>query len=349
MTVAAVAISGGVDSLVSAFLLRSAGHEVIGLHFLTGFENTPSAEAAEHPVHRIGVQLGIPIHVVDLADVFRQSVVAYFTAAYRAGRTPNPCLFCNPLIKFDHLWSHAARHGADFLATGHYARIRQSPDGRLHLLRGADPLKDQSYFLARLRPSQLARTNFPLGDLHKEDTHRLAAVHGLRPVSPDESQDVCFIREQSYGRFLEDHAGLAPSPGPIVDTDGREIGRHQGLHLFTVGQRRGIDCPAAAPYYVVRIEPENNRLVVGFKEALTRRECEVEALNWINPPARFPAEVRVKIRYRHPAAAATLNPTASGQRVVIRFNTPQKAVAPGQGAVFYDGAEVLGAGWIVSP
>ena len=349
MTVAAVAISGGVDSLVSAFLLRSAGHDVIGLHFLNGFEDFPPAAAGVHPIHRIGDQLGIPIQVIDLAEAFRQSVVAYFTAAYRAGRTPNPCLFCNPLIKFDHLWSHAARQGADFLATGHYARIRRSPDGRYHLLRGVDSLKDQSYFLARLRPSQLARTQFPLGDFRKGETRRLAAAHGLSPISSDESQDVCFIRDQSYGRFLEDYGGLAASPGPIVDTAGREIGRHQGLHHFTVGQRRGIDCPAAAPYYVVRIEPENNRLVVGFRDALERRECEAEAVNWINRPSRFPAEVRVKIRYRHPAATATLNPTASGQKVAIRFHASQKAIAPGQGAVFYDGEEVLGGGWIAAP
>ncbi len=349
MTVAAIAISGGVDSLVSAFLLRSEGHDVIGLHFLNGFEDSPAAGASNHPIQRIGAQLGIPIQVVDLSATFRQSVVAYFTAAYRAGRTPNPCLFCNPLIKFDHLWSHAARRGADFLATGHYARIRQSPAGRFHLLRGVDSLKDQSYFLARLRPCQLARTRFPLGDLRKDETLRLAAAHGLSPVTSGESQDVCFIRERTYGRFLEDYAGLSASPGPIVDTDGREIGIHQGLHRFTVGQRRGIDCPAAAPYYVVRIEPEANRLVVGFREALERRECEAEDVNWINPPPRFPVDVRVKIRYRHPAAAATLNPTASGQRVTIRFHEAQNAIAPGQGAVFYDGEEVLGGGWIVAP
>ena len=348
MTVAAVAISGGVDSLVSAYLLQSAGHDVIGLHFLNGFEDPTAAKGSDHPVHRIGDQLGIPIHAVDLTEVFRQSVVAYFTAAYRSGRTPNPCLFCNPLIKFDHLWAHAARRGADFLATGHYARIRQAPEGRVHLLRGADPLKDQSYFLARLRPSQLARTRFPLGHLRKDETRRLAADHDLNPISSAESQDVCFIRKQSYGRFLENYAGLAPTPGPIVDTDGREIGRHQGLHLFTVGQRRGIDCPAEAPYYVVRIEPEKNRLVVGFREALARRDCEAEAVNWINPPSRYPASVSVKIRYRHPAAAATLSPTASAQRVAIRFDDPQTAIAPGQGAVFYDGEEVLGGGWIAS-
>ncbi len=347
MTLAAVAISGGIDSLVSAFLLRAAGHDVVGLHFINGFEDPPVQADATHPVHRIGAQLEIPIHVIDLAEPFRQSVVAYFSASYRAGRTPNPCLFCNPLIKFGHLWSHAARLGADFLATGHYARILQSSDGRYHLLRGADPLKDQSYFLARLSPDQLARTQFPLGNITKDETRRLASAHGLKPLNTGESQDVCFIREKNYTQFLATHDGLDPSPGPIVDVEGRVIGRHQGLHLFTIGQRRGIDCPAAAPYYVIRIEPEENRLVVGFRHELARSECEVERINWINPPPGFPAEVRVKIRYRHVAADALLTPGATDQRVGLRFREPQDAVTPGQGAVFYDGEEVLGGGWIV--
>ena len=347
MTLAAVAISGGIDSLVSAFLLRAAGHDVVGLHFLNGFEDPPVEADATHPVHRIGAQLDIPIHVIDLAEPFRQSVVAYFSASYRAGRTPNPCQFCNPLIKFGHLWEHAARLGADFLATGHYARIMRSSDGRYHLLRGVDPRKDQSYFLARLSPEQLSRTQFPLGEISKDETRRLASAHGLKPLNTGESQDVCFIRENNYAQFLATHDGLAPSPGPIVDIEGRVIGRHQGLHLFTIGQRRGIDCPAAAPYYVVRIEPEENRLVVGFRHALARRECEVERINWINPPSGFPAEVGVKIRYRHKAADALLTAGATDQRVGIRFHTPQDAVTPGQGAVFYDGEEVLGGGWIV--
>ena len=348
MTLAAVAISGGIDSLVSAFLLRAAGHDVVGLHFLNGFENPPVQADATHPVHRIGAQLDMPIHVIDLAEPFRQSVVAYFSDAYRAGLTPNPCLFCNPVIKFGYLWSHAARLGADFLATGHYARITRSSDGRYHLLRGVDPRKDQSYFLARLSPDQLARTLFPLGEITKEETRRLASAHGLQPLNAGESQDVCFIREKNYAQFLAIHDGLAPSPGPIVDVQGREIGQHQGLHLFTIGQRRGIDCPAAAPYYVVRIEPEANRLVVGFRSELARSECHVERINWINPPSGFPAEVRVKIRYRHSAADAVLEgPGTSDQRVAIRFHAPQDAVTPGQGAVFYDGEEVLGGGWIV--
>ena len=347
MTCAAVAISGGIDSLVSAYLLQTAGHEVVGLHFLTGFEEPARPCDNTHPIHRVGDQLGMPIHIFDFAEPFRRSVVAYFSQTYRLGRTPNPCLFCNPRIKFGRLWSHASRLGADFLATGHYARITRSPAGRYGLQRGVDPHKDQSYFLARLTPEQLSRTHFPLGEICKDDVRRLAAEQGLRPMSAAESQDVCFIREKSYGQFLASHAGLPPRPGPIVDIEGRVIGEHRGLHLFTIGQRRGIDCPAAEPYYVVRLEPEANRLVVGFKAHLGRGACDVEDVNWIQRPSRFPAQASVQIRYRHRAAAARLMPMDDDRRIRVEFHETQNAITPGQGAVFYDGEDVLGGGWIV--
>ncbi|MBL0712428.1 MAG: tRNA 2-thiouridine(34) synthase MnmA [Desulfosarcina sp.] len=347
MTLTAVAISGGIDSLVSAYLLQAAGHEVIGLHFLTGFEDPPVKNDATHPIHRIGEQLDIPIHILNLSAVFRQQVVAYFSSTYRAGRTPNPCLFCNPLIKFGQLWSHAARRGAEGLATGHYARVIKGPDGRYHLLQGIDRQKDQSYFLARLTPDQLARACFPLGDRLKRDVRQLAAAKDLQPLTSGESQDVCFIRNRTYGSFLAEHEGLPPRPGPIEDVEGRIIGRHQGLHLFTIGQRRGINCPAAEPYYVVRIDPVGNRLVVGSRKDLKSSVGEVVDINWINKPARFPAQARVKIRYRHRAAAARLIASETDQKVRIRFQEPQNSITPGQGAVFYDGEEVIGSGWIV--
>ena len=347
MTRAAAAISGGIDSLVSAYLLQTAGHDVVGLHFITGFEDPPLPCDDTHPIHRVGEQLNIPIRIVDFTEPFQSSVVQYFSQSYLAGRTPNPCLFCNPLIKFGRLWRHALDLGADFLATGHYARITRLQDGRCRLLRGADPKKDQSYFLARLTPEQLSRTCFPLGGKCKDDVRRLAAKQGLQPATAAESQDVCFIREKSYGQFLNTHAGLTPRPGPIVDIDGNVIGRHRGLHLFTVGQRRGIDCPAAEPYYVVRLEPETNRLVVGFKSHLGRSECDVEDVSWIHKPSRFPAEADVQIRYRHHAASARLILKEGDRSVRVEFDQPQSAVTPGQGAIFYSGQQVLGGGWIV--
>jgi tRNA-specific 2-thiouridylase len=345
MTIAAVAISGGVDSLVSAYLMKAAGHAVIGVHFLTGFEDPPPGDQSPHPIHAIGDQLGIPVHVIDLSADFRQRVVAYFTATYQAGQTPNPCLQCNPVIKFGRLWTYAADLGADCLATGHYARIACLPDGRWQLLRGIDPHKDQSYFLARLRPSQLARTRFPLGGRLKSDVRRLAADAGLTPLTTAESQDVCFIRQSAYHEFVAEHTELSIAPGPIVDTTGKVVGEHQGLHRFTVGQRRGIDCPASQPYYVVRLEPEANRLVVGFRAELARRECLIADVNWIRPPVRFPFRARVRIRYRHRAAEAELS--SEGANVRVRFAEPQEAITPGQGGVFYDGDEVRGGGWIV--
>jgi tRNA-specific 2-thiouridylase len=349
MTVIAVAISGGVDSLVAAFLLKQAGHDVVGLHFRTGFEN--GAAGAHGPAPRpsaiaaLARQVGIPLEVLDLSQAFRETVVAYFTAAYQAGRTPNPCLFCNPTIKFGHLLSHAREGGAQGLATGHYARVREDPDGRRHLLRGVDSQKDQSYFLSRLSPDQLQCAHFPLGGLTKNEVRRIARDNRLAPAVRSESQDICFIRGMSYHAFLQGQKGFQPREGVIEDTRGRVLGRHQGLHLFTIGQRRGINCPAAEPYYVVGLDHHRNRLIVGQREELARTSCGVKDVNWIHRPALWPADVTAQIRYRHRGAAAKLEETATGT-VAVTFATPQNAITPGQGAVFYQGNEVLGGGWI---
>ncbi|MFZ7126418.1 MAG: tRNA 2-thiouridine(34) synthase MnmA [Desulfobacterales bacterium] len=350
MSTIAVAVSGGVDSMVAAFLLKRTGRRIIALHFRTGFESASSADADSKAVpdaiQALGDRLEIPLSVIDLSGEFRETVVDYFAGSYLAGLTPNPCLVCNPGIKFGALLRHARLLGADSLATGHYARL--TPDaGGVRLFRGVDPAKDQSYFLSRLTPDQLAHARFPLGSMRKTEVRRIAAREALVPTVTSESQDICFIRNQTYSDFIARQGIALPGPGPIVDTEGREIGRHKGLHLYTVGQRRGIDCPAQAPYYVVGIDRENNRLVVGFRESLGQEAFEVGDVNWIRKPTDFPAAVSVQVRYRHRGAEASIEP-AGTNRVRVRFRSPQKAVAPGQGAVFYIGDEVIGGGWILS-
>jgi tRNA-uridine 2-sulfurtransferase len=350
---AAIAISGGIDSLVAAHLLREEGYAPLGLHFITGFEPwIPEASVASALLERattrlapLAAQLDFPLEVVDLRVAFRRTVVDYFTGNYARGYTPNPCLVCNPGIKFGDLLAHARRKGADFLATGHYARIAKGPHGDPCLLKGVDPAKDQSYFLARLTPDQLAAARFPLGELTKTDTRAIAHRKGLRPLRRQESQDICFIRQGAYADFLTRQPGFCVTPGPVVDTAGKRLGTHQGLHRYTIGQRRGIGIPGPQPYYVVRIEPQANRLVVGFKEALFRSSCRIKAINWIGQPHKEARTVAVRIRYRHRAAAARLVPLGD-QSADIFFSEPQKAVTPGQGAVFYAGERVLGCGWI---
>jgi len=344
MTILAVAISGGVDSLVAAFLLKQQGHDVVGIHFRTGYEKTTSEQTPA--IMNIGHQLNIPIEILDISETFRQTVVAYFTATYRNGRTPNPCLFCNPTIKFGHILSQVRRQGANALATGHYARVRTGPDQRRHLYRGIDSHKDQSYFLSRLTQDQLKGALFPLGELTKDEVRAIARQNHLAPTTREESQDICFIKETPYHVFLQDQPGFRPQEGLIEDKQGRVVGRHGGLHLFTIGQRRGINCPAAEPYYVIRLDHSRNRLIVGKRQELARDSCTVEDVNWINPPEHFPADVRSQIRYRHTSVPAHVR-TTSPACVELKFATPQNAITPGQGAVFYRDDEVLGGGWIV--
>jgi tRNA-specific 2-thiouridylase len=346
----AVAMSRGVDSLVAAHLLKARGHRVFGIHFLTGYEGgdrrlPPDREAARDRIGPVAEQIGIDLIFLDVADAFENEVVAYFTDAYRSGRTPNPCLRCNPRIKFGTVLAEARRLGADQLATGHYARVSADDSGIRRLHRGIDSSKDQSYFLGFMTREQLAFARFPLGGLTKEAVRRLARQEKLRPAADKESQDVCFIPDGRYGDFLAARPGFVARPGVIEDLHGKVLGRHPGLHLFTIGQRRGINCPAAEPYYVVRIDRRGNRLVVGPGDSLRRRACRVRDVNWIAGAPGGPVEGLVRLRYRHRPVAAAVTPTAAGG-ADVRFASPQKAVTPGQGAVFYRGDEVLGAGWI---
>ncbi len=346
----AVAISGGVDSLMAACVVKQQGHHVIGIHFLTGFEAanyppTANMEVGAHQIVDIGNQLGISIKLFDCRQAFREQVVDYFIQTYLAGQTPNPCMVCNPAIKFGAVLSYAHNLGAERLATGHYARIKQDRNGHFHLYKGLDRQKDQSYFLARLNQNQLARASFPLGDMKKSDVKALADQKGLQPFSRQESQDACFVKHCSYGEFLLKQSGYTPAPGPIVDRHGTVLGQHNGLHLFTIGQRRGIGCPAAEPYYVIKLDRKHNRLVVGSKSELLTSSCRVGNINWIDEAPTEPIAVLTRIRYRHKEVASTLFPLGKDS-AKVRFKSPQAAITPGQGAVFYQGDEVLGGGWL---
>ena len=355
----AIALSGGIDSLVAAALLKEQGHRLIGLHFLHGFETgqagcpetgaDPVFAAVENHARRtmqpLADQLGIPLQVIDLRAEFKRLVVDYFVKTYGIGKTPNPCLVCNPSIKFDLLLEKARAWGADRIATGHYARIVPAEQGRLRLLRGVDKRKDQSYFLSRLSQSQLANAVLPLGDQTKEHTRRIARRKGLIPANATESQDICFIKDVTYSDFLANQPGFIFEPGPIQDMQGKLIGRHKGLHHFTIGQRRGINCPAPEPYYVVRIDHERNCLIVGGKKDLAANSCQVSCINWITSRPERRLSVMTRVRYRHKAVSSTLIPTGD-REAEIRFEVPEPALTPGQGAVFYQGDEVIGGGWI---
>ncbi|MCK5783651.1 MAG: tRNA 2-thiouridine(34) synthase MnmA [Desulfobacterales bacterium] len=360
----AVALSGGIDSLVTARLLQKRNHRLIGLHFITGYETdfgydphkmpAPADRMASFEYYKtialkkftpIVDHLDIEIDIVDCRDQFQTDVVDYFIKTYQDGKTPNPCLFCNPRIKFGTLLEAALARGANALATGHYAMITKDSKDRCHLYKGVDPLKEQSYFLALLSQAQLKQARFPLGGMTKKAVIKLAKTENLVPIDRKESQDICFIKNNAYGAFLDSRPEFTPVPGMIEDIQGKVVGQHRGLHLFTIGQRRGINCPAAEPYYVIRLDVRRNCLVVGRKQDLLAKGCHVENINWINHRPENPLVLQVRLRYRHKAVSATLYPT-SDNCADIRFNAPQEAVTPGQGAVFYLNDEVLGGGWI---
>ncbi len=334
----AIAMSGGVDSLVAAHLLQRQGHDLVGIHFTTGFES----QAVD--LSSIEDQLDIKIHQLDLSAEFEQRVVDYFVETYARGRTPNPCVVCNRTIKFGVLAQRAKALGAVKIATGHYADTRAGSDGRIALVKGTDGVKDQSYFLAMLTQEQLKQALFPLGRMTKDQVREIARKNRLLPVEAKESQDICFIKGPEFPGFVASRLSKPPSPGNIVLADGTVVGRHRGLHCYTIGQRRGLNSPGPEPYYVKTIDMENNLLVVGGKQALYTTEVAVGDLNWITPPLTSSLKVTTKIRYSHKGAASTLNIENDGTTLV--FDAPQLAVTPGQTAVFYRDREVLGAGII---
>jgi tRNA-specific 2-thiouridylase len=344
----AVALSGGVDSSLAAALLQEDGWEVRGVHFLLPASDA-EREGKQRAAERIADHLGIPVETVDLRARFEERVIRPFVEGYFSGRTPNPCVVCNPEVKFEALVTWADERGAAYAATGHYARIRR-PDGEAPaLFRGRDPRKEQSYFLHRLESRVLSRCLFPLGGLLKAETRALAASRCLPTRSTPESQEICFLSGEDYRSFLErrDREGVSRR-GHIVDLSGRRLGEHRGIFRYTLGQRRGLGIASAEPYYVVALRPERQEVVVGRREELLSRRVESESFLWTSGPPREPSlRVRAQIRYRHTAAPGRAERMGEG-RVRLLFDEPQPAVTPGQALVCYDGDRLLGGGWIVS-
>jgi len=337
----AVALSGGVDSSVAALLLKEADYEVTGIHMVLW--DSPDHEYQAHRAEDVCRILDIPYHQVDLQREFESRVVDYFCREYQEGRTPNPCVACNHYIKFGLLLDKALSLDADYLATGHYARVEHSKD-RHRLLKAKDARKDQSYFLYTLTQKRLGHVLFPLGGHSKDAVKQIAEQAGL-PAAARSSQDICFISQKNYGAFLSQR--LSSTPGDIVDTEGIKLGRHRGIALYTIGQRHGLGLASGKPLYIIRIETESNRIVLGNEEELYNQKLTARKLNWISGKApRQPITVTGKIRYKSKEAEATVFPR--NDSVDVHFTNPQKAVTPGQAVVFYNMDEVLGGGIIDS-
>jgi tRNA-specific 2-thiouridylase len=302
-----------------------------------------------HDARRVAAAIGIPHYVLNLERQFQDTVVANFVDEYARGRTPIPCAHCNSDLKFQTLVDRAAGFGAETVATGHYARVDRDAEGRFHLRRGLDPRKDQSYFLFALTQAQLARAAFPIGDMQKAEVRECARSLGLPVADKPDSQEICFVPDGDYAAFVERRLPDAPREGVITAADGRLLGRHDGVHKFTVGQRRGLRLSSSEPLFVLEIRPESQTVVVGRREALDEGTCLVGQVNWIGGTPGGALRAAVQIRHRHPAAPATIVALDEG-RAQVEFDAPQRAVTPGQAAVFYgEGDEVLGGGWIERP
>jgi tRNA-uridine 2-sulfurtransferase len=361
----AVAMSGGVDSSVVAGMLKRTGQPVVGLTMQLWNQRRLPEIANEGASGRccslddvydarfVAQTLGIPYYVVNFEDRFEQHVVRPFVEDYVAGKTPIPCTLCNNFIKFDQFLEMADGIGAEKIATGHYAQIRyDEASGRWQLLRSADASKDQTYFLWGLTQEQLARTMFPLGGMVKTEVRQLALDLGLPVAEKPDSQEICFVPNGDYAAFIEAYfkeQGIERdlASGKIVDRDGKVLGEHAGVHHFTVGQRRGLNVAAGEPLYVIETNPQTREVKVGKGEALLRTRFRVGEINWISvADPQEPLRAEVRIRNRHQPAAATIYPTADPKVAEVEFDTPQRAITPGQGAVFYQGELVVGGGWI---
>ncbi|MBN1911033.1 MAG: tRNA 2-thiouridine(34) synthase MnmA [Pirellulales bacterium] len=357
MTRVVLAMSGGVDSSVAAWLLREAGHEVIGV-FMRHGQAAPEADCTPRlePPHgccrpvdvadarRVADRLGIPFYTLNLREDFDR-VVDYFVDEYAAGRTPNPCIACNTWLKFGKLFDYAQGVGADCVATGHHARLETLADGQVTLRRGRDVDKDQSYVLFGIARELLGRLRFPVGKHDKTEIRRLALRHELGVADKPDSQEICFVPDQDHARLVRARRPELDTAGEVVTTDGTVVGRHDGFEQFTVGQRKGLGIALGEPRYVIRIEPDTRRVVLGTWDELARTELTARDANWLIDTPEEPFRAAVKIRYRSRPVEATVTPL-NPDRFCIQFDEPRHGVAPGQAAVCYDGDRVLGGGWI---
>ena len=346
------AMSGGVDSSVDAALLIEQGHDVIGLSMQLydqrGTEAFGSCCSLDdlHDARRVAFTVGFPHYIVNFERQFRETVISNFVQEYAAGRTPLPCAHCNSDLKFATLLDRARGLGAEHVATGHYARVEQGPEGRWLLKRSADPGKDQSYFLFSLTQEQLARAIFPVGSLGKTEVRAQARRLGLSVADKPDSQEICFVPDGDYASFVAKRQPAVAHAGVIEDEHGRALGAHEGVHRFTVGQRKGLGISSAAPLYVLRIDADHGRVVVGPRTALERTTLTASDVNWISIEA--PAEwtpVTAQIRHRHRPGAGRVR-AIGDRRAELVFDTPQAAITPGQAVVFYEGDIVVGGGWI---
>ena len=343
----AVALSGGMDSAVVATMLKDEGWNIMGIHLLLPLPRRERAEKIR-TARLLSERINIPLYLLDVRDFFQKEVVDYFIRSYYLGLTPNPCVVCNHLVKFEQIIKWMDQKGVNYLATGHYARVRKNSRRRhRELLKGKDEKKDQSYFLHRLNQSHLSRAIFPLGDMTKAEIYHMAREKGLLQAIHRESQEICFIPDNDYRSFLKrqvDNKEL--SPGNIVDLEGNIRGVHPGTHAYTIGQRHGLGIASPEPLYVYRIKPRTNELVVGPRDALFTKAVSAGDFNWIGvQPERKEIRVQAQVRYRHKPADGTLT-VISPNLLQLEFDQPQWAITPGQALVCYEAQRVLGGGWI---
>jgi len=370
-------MSGGVDSSATAALLLEQGFDVVGITLklwpqdcVNRAEDKCCGPQAVTDARSVCDKLGVPYYLIDEAAEFQKHVIQYFADEYKAGRTPNPCVMCNQNLKFGRLIDRADQLGADYIATGHFARVERAGSsrreeansnfgaesqslltsaatGRYLLKRGRDSRKDQSYFLFSLRQDQLARILFPLGEKTKSDTREVARHCNLKTADKEESMEICFVPDKDYGKFLQESNLAQKHRGEIVDLHGHVLGHHDGIEFYTIGQRKGLGITTPKPVYVIELDVENNRVIVGDDAALDRDEFIADRCNW-HPFEKLlePIEVTAKIRYNHPGAAATVTPLENG-KVKVKLHMPQRAITPGQAAVFYQDDLVVGGGWIM--